>query len=95
MIDEKLFSELVDLYAQNVKAFQEQNSGLIIDTVYPLEISNVEEIINTKEFVDIHYIKTHYKGFTINPLVTDLDTRNGIHRVSISPDISWEKQYHD
>ena len=38
MIDEKLFSELIDLYAQNVKAFQEQNSGLIIDTVYPLEV---------------------------------------------------------
>ena len=92
MIDERLFSDLVDLYNQNVKAFQEQNSGLIIDALYPLEIEQVEEVLNTKEFVDHQYIKNHFLSFTINPLVTDLDIRNGVHRVEITPDISWEKQ---
>lgn len=92
MIDERLYGDLVDLYNQNVKAFKEQNSGLVIDNVYPLEIHQVEEILNTKELVDHKYIKDHFRSFTINPIVTDLDIRNGVHRVEISPDISWEKQ---
>lgn len=95
MIDEKLYSDLVDLYERNVKAFKEQNSGLIIETVYPLEISALEEAIKTKELVDHQYIKKHFLNFTISPSPCELDNRNGVYRVTIKPDICWEKQYDD
>lgn len=95
MVDEKLYADLVDLYDKNVKAFQEQNSGLIIDNVYKLEISDIEEVLNSKEKIDHQYIKNHFIGFTINPIVTDLDERNNVHRVEIRPDISWTKRISD
>ena len=95
MVDEKLFSDLVNLYDRNIKAFQAQNTGLIVDKVYPLEMSDIEEALNTKELINLRYISTHYGGFTINPIIVDTDKRNGIYRVTIKPDISWEKQYYD
>ena len=92
MVDESLFADLVELYNTNVKLFEHQNSGLLIDKVYPLTIEDVEAIFPTKELIDTRYIKNNYIGFTINPVVTELEIKNNISRVEISPDISWERK---
>lgn len=90
MIDKQLFSELEELYAENVKAFEMQNSGYVIDDIRPLRIEDVEKVLNTDEYVDKNYILTHYVSFTINPQITREEQKIATTRVEISPDISWE-----
>ena len=43
MIDERLYADLVDLYNENIKTFKEQNTGLIIDNVLPLNIEDIDQ----------------------------------------------------
>lgn len=93
MINKRLFADLVDLYNENVKTFISSNTGLVIDKVLPLEIEQLEEIFPKDIEVDLDYIKTNFKGFTINPVAIDLEVKNEVHRTTIAPDISWEKQY--
>ena len=92
MIDERLYADLVDLYNKNVKAFKEQNTGLIIEDIRPLNIEDIEILFDPKEVIDYRYIKENYRSFTINPQVTNMKIRNNISYVEISPDISWERQ---
>lgn len=95
MIDERLYADLVDLYESNVKAFQEQNSGLLINDIMKLEIEDLEEFFDQRNtLIDHRYIKEHYIGFTINPQIIEMDIKNNISSVSISPDISFERQLH-
>lgn len=92
MIDERLYADLVELYNNNVKIFREQNTGLIINAVLPLNIEDLEKLFDPNEEIDREYIRRNYRSFTINPLVTNMDFRNNITYVEISPDISWERQ---
>ena len=92
MVDERLFADLVDLYNTNVKLYKEQNTGLVITDVRPLEIEEIERLFDPKERIDHEYIKRNYRSFTINPQVTDMIVRNGVTSVEISPDISWERE---
>ena len=93
MVDERLFADLVDLYNNNVKMYKEQNTGLIIEKVYPLNIEDVEKLFDSKERIDHEYIKRNYLSFTVNPQVTEMKVNHdGVSYVEISPDISWEKQ---
>ena len=92
MVDEKLYADLVELYSNNVKAYKEQNTGLIIESVRPLEIEDLEKLFDTKERIDRAYIGRNYCSFTINPQITEMKIRNDVSYVEISPDISWERQ---
>lgn len=92
MIDERLYADLVDLYSKNVKAFKEQNTGLVINDVKPLDIEDIEKLFDPKERIDHSYIKRNFRSFTINPVVTEMNIKNSVTTVEISPDISWEKQ---
>lgn len=94
MVDEKLYADLVELYSNNVKAFKEQNTGLIIENVRSLEIEDIEKLFDPKERIDRAYVDRNYRSFTINPQITEMKIRNGVSYVEISPDISWEKQIH-
>lgn len=89
MIDEQLFTELQDLYNENVKMFQQQNTGYLINKIHPLTIEDVEKVINKDELIDKKYIYTHYKNFTINPQITEFQ-KGFTTQIEISPDISWE-----
>lgn len=92
MIDERLYADLVELYNTNVRLYKEQNTGLIIDDVLPLNIEDLEQVFDPKEFIDHTYIKRNYRNFTINPQITNMDVKNGVTHIEISPDISWERQ---
>lgn len=92
MVDEKLYADLVELYSNNVKAFKKQNTGLIIESVRPLEIEDLEKLFDPKEIIDHAYIDRNYRNFTINPQITEMKIRNGVSYLEISPDISWERQ---
>lgn len=92
MIDERLYADLVDLYNENVKTFKEQNTGLIIDNILPLNIEDIDQILNVNEYIDYAYIRRTYRSFTVNPQITNMEIRNGVTYVEISPDISWERQ---
>ncbi len=92
MIDERFYADLVDLYNSNVKAFIEQNTGLIVNEVRPLEIEDVEKVFDLHERITTEYVKRNYLSFTVNPLVTEMNITNGVTHVEISPDISWERQ---
>lgn len=92
MIDERLYADLVELYNKNVKAFKEQNTGLIIEYVRPLNIEDIERLFDPKELINYKYIKEHYRSFTINPQITNMKIQNNVSYVEISPDISWERQ---
>ncbi|HOY91353.1 MAG TPA: hypothetical protein PK891_06525 [Bacteroidales bacterium] len=92
MIDERLYADLVELYSDNIKAYKEQNSGLIIETVRPLVIEDLGKLFDPKEIIDHAYIDRNYRNFTINPQITEMKIRNGVSYVEISPDISWERQ---
>ena len=95
MIDERLYADLVDLYHDNVKAYKDQNTGIIIENVYPLSIEDVEKVFDTKAVIDYEYIKKNFISFTVNPQVTEMKIKNDVTYVDISPDISWEKQIHN
>ena len=92
MIDERLYADLVELYNNNVKAFKEQNTGLIIEDVLPLNIEDIENLFDPHERITFDYIRQNYIGFTINPQITDMKIRNNVTYVEISPDISWERK---
>ena len=95
MIDERLYADLVDLYQDNVKAYKEQNTGIIIENVYPLTIEDVEKVFNTKVVIDYEYIKKNFISFTVNPQVTEMIIKNGVTHIELSPDISWEREIHN
>lgn len=91
MIDERFFAELQTVYNDNINMFKEQNSGLLIEQIFPLTIEAVAKAINAPEdvLVDKNYINEHYVNFTINPHMYNV--RQGYTtRVDIVPDISWE-----
>ena len=92
MIDERFYADLVDLYSSNVKAFTEQNTGLIVSDVRPLEIEDVEKLFDPHERITTEYVKRNYLGVTVNPQITNMLVRNNVTYVEISPDISWERQ---
>lgn len=92
MVDERLYADLVELYDNNIKAFKEQNTGLIVEDVLPLNIEDIERLFDPRERVDYEYIKRNYRSFTINPQITNMEIRNDVTYVEISPDISWERQ---
>lgn len=91
MIDEQLFSDLQDLYRTNIQAFKEQNTGYLVEKIYPLTVEDIEKVIDVDDsvIVDKRYIYEHYKNFTINPQITDVQ-KGFTTRIEISPDISWE-----
>lgn len=92
MVDERLYADLVELYSSNVKAFKEQNTGLIIEDVRPLNIEDIERLFDPHEKITTEYINRNYLSFTVNPQITDMKVRNDVTYVEISPDISWERQ---
>lgn len=92
MVDERLYADLVELYDSNIKAFKEQNTGLIVEDILPLNIEDIEKLFDPRERIDYEYIKRNYRSFTINPQITSMEIRNDVTYVEISPDISWEKQ---
>ena len=92
MVDERLYADLVELYDSNIKAFKEQNTGLIVEDVLPLNIEDIERLFDPRERIDYEYIKQNYRSFTINPQITSMEIRNDVTYVEISPDISWERQ---
>jgi hypothetical protein len=90
MIDEQLFTELQDLYAENLKMFEQQNSGFLIEKIVPLTIEAVAKAIDEDGIlIDKRYVFEHYRNFTINPQITELQ-KGFTTRIEISPDISWE-----
>ena len=46
MIDEQLFSDLQDLYNTNIQAFKEQNTGYLVEKIYPLTVEDIEKVID-------------------------------------------------
>ena len=90
MIDNQLFTELQDLYADNLKLFEQQNTGYLIEKVVPLTVEAVEKAIDVEGIlVDKKYIYEHYRNFTVNPQITEIQ-KGFTTRIEISPDISWE-----
>lgn len=90
MIDEQLFTELQDLYTENIKMFEQQNSGYLIEKIMPLTIEDVAKAIDEDGIlIDRKYVFEHYRNFTINPQITELQ-KGFTTRIEISPDISWE-----
>ena len=89
MIDEQLFTELQSLYEENIKLFKQQNSGYLVEKIYPLTIEDVEKVINYDGLVDKRYIHEHYRNFTVNPQITEIK-KGFTTQVELSPDISWE-----
>lgn len=90
MIDDQLFTELQDLYAENLKLFEQQNSGFLIEKIVPLTMDAVTKAIDVEEvLIDKKYVFEHYRNFTINPQITELQ-KGFTTRIEISPDISWE-----
>ena len=90
MIDNQLFTELQDLYADNLKLFEQQNTGYLIEKVVPLTVEAVEKAIDVEGIlVDKKYVYEHYINFTINPQITEIQ-KGFTTRIEISPDISWE-----
>ena len=90
MIDEQLFTELQDLYNENIKMFENQNTGYYIEKIVPLTIQDVEKVIDVdNEIIDKRYIREHYVNFTINPQITEKAV-GYTTRIELSPDISWE-----
>jgi len=91
MIDRELFTELQELYNENIKLFESQNTGLLIDKIKSLHESDIEKALEIPEnvLVDKKYIFEHFINFTVNPQITELQ-KGFTTRVEISPDISWE-----
>lgn len=90
MIDNQLFTELQDLYADNLKLFEQQNTGYLIEKVVPLTVEAVEKAIDVEGIlVDKKYVYEHYRNFTVNPQITEIQ-KGFTTRIEISPDISWE-----
>lgn len=90
MIDNQLFTELQDLYADNLKLFEQQNTGYLIEKVVPLTVEAVEKAIDVEGIlVDKKYVYEHYRNFTVNPQITEIQ-EGFTTRIEISPDISWE-----
>ena len=90
MIDNQLFTELQDLYADNLKLFEQQNTGYLIEKVVPLTVEAVEKAIDVEGIlVDKKYVYEHYRNFTVNPQITEIQ-KGLTTRIEISPDISWE-----
>jgi hypothetical protein len=89
MIDEQLFTEMQDLYNENVKLFQQQNTGYLVERILPLTIEDVEKVLDTDDYVDKKYIYEHYVNFTINPQITEIQ-KGFTTQIELSPDISWE-----
>ena len=90
MIDNQLFTELQDLYADNLKLFEQQNTGYLIEKVVPLTVEAVEKAIDVEGIlVDKKYVYEHYINFTVNPQITEIQ-KGFTTRIEISPDISWE-----
>lgn len=90
MIDDQLFTELQDLYTDNLKLFEQQNTGYLIEKVVPLTIEAVEKAIDVEGIlVDKKYVYEHYRNFTVNPQITEIQ-KGFTTRIEISPDISWE-----
>lgn len=89
MVDEQLFTELQELYRDNIAIFKQQNSGMLVEKIIPLTIEDVEKAIDYDGFIDKRYIYEHYINFTINPQITEIKHGFTI-QVEISPDISWE-----
>ena len=89
MIDDQLFTELQELYNQNVNLFQQQNTGYLVEKIHPLTIEALEKVIAFNGLVDKKYIREHYRNFTINPQITEIK-RGFTTQIELSPDISWE-----
>ena len=90
MIDNQLFTELQDLDADNLKLFEQQNTGYLIEKVVPLTVEAVEKAIDVEGIlVDKKYVYEHYRNFTVNPQITEIQ-KGFTTRIEISPDISWE-----
>lgn len=90
MIDEQLFTELQDLYSENIKLFEQQNTGFLIEKIIPLTVEAVEKAIGIEDLlIDKKYIFEHYLNFTVNPQITELQ-KGFTTQIEISPDISWE-----
>ena len=90
MIDNQLFAELQDLDADNLKLFEQQNTGYLIEKVVPLTVEAVEKAIDVEGIlVDKKYVYEHYRNFTVNPQITEIQ-KGFTTRIEISPDISWE-----
>lgn len=89
MIDEQLFTELQDLYNENIKLFEQQNTGYLIETIRPLTKEDIENVIDYDGFIDKRYIQENYRNFTINPQITEIQ-KGFTTRIELSPDISWE-----
>lgn len=90
MIDERLFADLVELYDSNVKLFKEQNTGFIVDRVFPLTIETLNKIIDVpNEVIDRNYIREHYRNFTINPQIMNVREKFTT-TIDLVPDVSWE-----
>lgn len=90
MIDDQLFTELQNLYAENVKLFQQQNTGFLIEKINPLTVEAIEKVIDVEgTIIDKRYIFEHYRNFTINPQITKIQ-KGFTTQIEISPDISWE-----
>ena len=90
MIDDQLFMEMQDLYKENIELFKNQNTGYIIENVIPFTIDKVEKVIDIDGIlIDKKYIYEHYRNFTVNPQITEIQKRFTT-QIEISPDISWE-----
>ena len=91
MIDRELFTELQELYNENIKLFESQNTGMLIDNIKSLHESDLEKALGVADnvLVDKKYIFEHFINFTINPQITELQ-KGFTTRIEISPDISWE-----
>lgn len=92
MIDEKLYSDLLNVYADNVKLFKEKVTGVVIRKVWPLTKEDIEKALGTTEYVDHKYINQRYRSFTVNPQITEMSVKPEATVVEISPDISWERE---
>ena len=76
------------------KKNREQKSGFEISKIIPLTLDFVEKILDpeglNRVIIDKKYIYEHYRNFTINPQITEMQRGKYITSVEISPDISWE-----
>lgn len=94
-LDRQLFEDILYNYKNNINAFKEQNSGFVIENVKELTefdvlkfiLLNVEVENNTT--IDKNFIREHFRGFAINPIVEELDT-GYTNKVHLIPDIVCE-----
>lgn len=95
-IDNKLFSDLLDNYRQNVQNFKQQNSGFIVNNVrevteYDVEkfINNLLHLENSDIVIDNRFINEHFKSFAIMPIIDEMQ-KGFAMQVDLIPDIICE-----